>query len=40
VIVYAPSTRVELFGGGAIFGALLGKRLNVSGNSDVHIDIP
>jgi hypothetical protein len=40
VIVYAPSTRVELSGGRAIFGALLGKTLKVSGHSDVHVDIP
>jgi MBG domain-containing protein len=38
--VYAPSTRIAVSGGGAIFGGLLGGSLAVSGNADVHFDLP
>ena len=37
--VYAPRTSIALSGGSAIHGALLGKTLVVSGNSDVHYDV-
>jgi hypothetical protein len=36
--VYAPKTGITMSGGGAIWGALFGRKLFVSGNSDVHFD--
>ena len=37
--VYAPGTDVTITGGSPVFGALLGKTLTVSGNSQVHYDV-
>ena len=37
--VYAPGTSIALSGGSPVYGALLGKTLIVSGNSDVHYDV-
>jgi len=36
--VYAPRTGVTVTGGSPVFGALLGKTLTVSGNSQIHYD--
>jgi hypothetical protein len=37
--IYAPGTNVTVTGGSPVFGALLGKTLTISGNSQVHYDI-
>jgi hypothetical protein len=37
--VYAPQTDVTLSGGSPVFGALLGKTLELSGNAVVHYDV-
>ena len=34
--IYAPGTNVAITGGSTVFGALLGKTLTISGNSQVH----
>jgi len=36
--VYAPRTSVAVSGGSPVFGALLGKTLTISGNSQIHYD--
>jgi hypothetical protein len=38
--ITGQSPRIALTGGGALFGGLLGQTLAVSGNSDVHFDLP
>jgi hypothetical protein len=37
--VYAPATNVTVTGGSPVFGALLGKTLTISGNSQAHYDV-
>ena len=37
--VYAPGTSVTISGGSPVFGALLGRTLTISGNSQVHYDV-
>jgi hypothetical protein len=37
--VYAPRTSIALSGGSPVYGALLGKTLNVSGGSPVHCEV-
>ncbi|MCX5714430.1 MAG: hypothetical protein NT033_06425 [Candidatus Omnitrophica bacterium] len=37
-IVYAPDTDILNSGDGSVFGALIGKTANISGNGDVHYD--
>ena len=36
--VYAPGTSVAITGGSHLFGAILGKTLTISGNSQIHYD--
>lgn len=36
--LYAPSTGVQLQGGGDVYGAIVGKTINISGNSNIHFD--
>ena len=37
--IYAPKTDVTITGGSPLFGAVLGKTLTVSGNSQIHYDV-
>lgn len=37
--IYAPKTSVTVTGGSPVFGALLGKTLTITGNSQVHYDV-
>jgi len=36
--IYAPTTGITLGGGSVVFGSLLGKTLNIGGDSAVHYD--
>jgi len=36
--VYAPTTGVTVSGGGSIYGAVMGKTLSLTGNSNIHYD--
>ena len=39
VTVYAPQTGISLGGGSVVYGSLVGKTLDISGDSAVHYDV-